>query len=65
MHHEPQYYPSRNHLVDFLLNRRTGPRLTVPWLSREPAPGVKILSKAEVKAVPARPIEPPNFKETA
>ena len=24
MHHDPQYYPIRNHLVDFLVNRSRG-----------------------------------------
>jgi len=56
MHHEPQYYPIRNHLVDFLLNRRAGPRLTVPWLSRELAPASKASPKAVAEIFPTRPM---------
>ena len=55
MHHEAQYYPIRNQLLDFLLDRRTGPRLTERWLSRELAAGKKIPPKAVVEIFPTRP----------
>jgi nitrate/nitrite transport system ATP-binding protein len=55
MHHDPQYYPLRNHLVDFLLNRRGVPRLTGRWLTRDAKSG-KVVPVAESTGIPVRPI---------
>jgi nitrate/nitrite transport system ATP-binding protein len=48
MHHDPQYYPIRNHLVDFLINRSQqyagGGPAPEP---REVAPGMKVIPVVE------------------
>jgi hypothetical protein len=64
MHHDPQYYPLRNHLVDFLLNRRTK-RPMESWMSRDPEAGTDAIQRAEPAAVPAAQTQPVNPKEAA
>jgi nitrate/nitrite transport system ATP-binding protein len=53
MHHEPQYYPIRNHLVDFLINRRKTAR-TAERRDVEVLPDFPIARKAEAAAAPAK-----------
>ena len=54
MHHDPQYYPIRNHLLDFLLNRRSGAaiRLSRRRSGREVAPGATM---PDIELVPGQP----------
>jgi nitrate/nitrite transport system ATP-binding protein len=55
LHHQPQYYPIRNHLVDFLVNRAkaisagqekkpSSPRMVSPGLSTASSPSVNTLN---------------------
>jgi nitrate/nitrite transport system ATP-binding protein len=46
LHHEPNYYLIRNHLVDFLINRRTG-RPAERWLGRDATPAIHIVPPPE------------------
>ena len=65
VHHNPQYYPIRNHLVDFLVNRAApvsesdGSKSNVE-LHKQPAvvrPGLKALENAEQTSTPLNLIQ--------
>jgi nitrate/nitrite transport system ATP-binding protein len=49
MHHDPQYYPLRNHLVDFLISRRKTPRSMDRRIDVEVLPDFPLVPKAEAR----------------
>jgi hypothetical protein len=51
MHHDPQYYPIRNHLVDFLISRRKSPRAGDRRMDVEILPDFPLVPKAETARV--------------
>jgi nitrate/nitrite transport system ATP-binding protein len=54
MHHDPQYYPIRNHLVDFLISRRKSPRATERRIDVEILPDYPLAPKGESARVAAK-----------
>jgi nitrate/nitrite transport system ATP-binding protein len=64
MHHEPPYYAIRNHLVDFLLNRRVQ-RPMETWMSRAIEPAAKGVQRADDAVVTVRRTDSINPKEAA
>jgi len=54
MHHDPQYYPIRNHLVDFLVNRRQSERAAEQRGVAPGVPGIKVVPAAAPPELPRR-----------
>jgi nitrate/nitrite transport system ATP-binding protein len=54
MHHDPQYYPIRNHLVDFLISRRKSPRATERRIDVEILPDYPLAPKGEPARIAAK-----------
>jgi nitrate/nitrite transport system ATP-binding protein len=54
MHHEPQYYPIRNHLVDFLIGRSRSSRSADRRIDVEILPAFSLVPKAEGARIPAK-----------
>jgi nitrate/nitrite transport system ATP-binding protein len=54
MHHDPQYYPIRNHLVDFLISRRKSPRSADRRQDIEILPDFPLVPKAEAARTAAK-----------
>jgi nitrate/nitrite transport system ATP-binding protein len=64
MHHDPQYYPLRNHLVDFLICRRKTPRSMDRRIDVEVLPDFPLVPKAEAR-LPAKRASVAASTETA
>jgi hypothetical protein len=69
MHHDPQYYPLRNHLVDFLVSRRKTPRSMDRRIDVEILPDFPLVPKAEAriqaKRAPAASTDMPTNRKEA
>jgi nitrate/nitrite transport system ATP-binding protein len=69
MHHDPQYYPLRNHLVDFLVSRRKTPRSMDRRIDVEVLPDFPLVPKAEAriqaKRAPAASTDMPTNRKEA
>ena len=69
MHHDPQYYPLRNHLVDFLISRRKTPRSMDRRIDVEVLPDFPLVPKTEAriqaKRAPAASTDKPTNRKEA
>jgi nitrate/nitrite transport system ATP-binding protein len=64
MHHDPQYYPLRNHLLDFLISRRKTARSMDRRIDVEVLPDFPLVPKAEAR-IPAKRAAVAASTETA